>query len=63
MEFQVIPGPNGTVEIVDTALQRREQVKVAIGNSAGKLIAVPSEIRIASFKIISFSTGAPAPAG
>jgi hypothetical protein len=63
MRFLVVPGPDGTVDVIETGLQRREPVKVAIGNPATKSVAVPDEIRIASFKIISFSTGAPAPAG
>ncbi|MEO6396047.1 MAG: hypothetical protein ABIO40_09075 [Devosia sp.] len=59
MNFLVVPGPDGTVQIVETALKVSEPVKIKTKAARRKIaMAVPQEVHTGWFKVSVISKAA-----
>ncbi|MEQ1901700.1 MAG: hypothetical protein ABL866_13320 [Devosia sp.] len=58
MNYIVVPGSDGSVQVIETALKLSEPVKIKIKQPIRKPVVVPGELRIASWKIGSISNAA-----
>jgi hypothetical protein len=50
MQFIVIPGPEGTAQVIETSRGVSETVRLRLDSKEGQAAVVPPALKVASFK-------------
>jgi hypothetical protein len=58
MNFLVVPGADGSIQVIDTARELRELVKMTVKVPLAKPLEVRDQLQVASWKVASVANAA-----